>query len=91
MVKDWNSLQRTGNPAVDMVADHVFYYRRILKPIKSIVLSPRCYAKFIEFVKRNMPEFDYSQKLEFDSVDIEKGSPLMIKDLMIGEFWDNPA
>lgn len=93
MVKDWNSLERTGNPAVDMVADHVFHYRdKLLKPIKSILLHPRAFRKFEEFVKKNKPDYiQGAAKLEFDSVEIIKGSPLMIKDLMVGEFWNSTA
>jgi len=90
MVKDWNTIEHTGNPAVDMVADHIYYYRRHLKPVKTITLSPRAFEKFAAFVKKRVPDLIPGQKFEFDGVLIEKGSPLMIKDL-IADFWPMPA
>jgi hypothetical protein len=90
MVNDWNTIQRTGNPAVDMVADHIYYYRRHLRPVKTITLSPRAFDKFAAFVRRQVPDLVPGQKFEFDGVMIEKGSPLMIKDLMT-DFWPMSA
>lgn len=83
MVKDWSTLQKTGNAAVDMVADQVFYARKFLKPLKSITLSPRAYIIFTDWVKKMNPEVIPGQKFEFDGVDVEKGSSLMIKDCIL--------
>lgn len=76
MVKDWNTLEPTGNPAFDMVANCVFEHRKKRIPIKTIYLNPRAYSMFEDYIKREkekIKEFvEAGTKYQFDGVDVEK-------------------
>jgi len=88
--KKWQDFEKTGNPAVDMVADHIRMYRRCFKPVKCITLSPNAYGRFISWVRDQMKdEYKSGVTYTFDGVNIEKGTSLMIKDLYV-EFYPMP-
>ena len=86
----WSDFEKTGNAAVDMVADHIRFHRRSFKAIKKMVLSPNAYGMFLSWVRDNIgDDYKYGQVYKFDGVEIEKGTSLMVKDCYI-EFFEMP-
>lgn len=86
MVKNWNELKSTGNPAVDAVMTTIYVNRRRMLPLRSLSLSFRTYGLFEEFLKQNMgATFDYKNKYQFDGVDIEC-NPAQARDI-VEDYW----
>lgn len=86
---DYSQYDKTGNKAIDMVAACVGHYRQFLKPLKTIYLKPQLFDLFKKgaevLAKR---EFEDGELMQFDSVNIERGSYLMVgKDLYV-DFWE---
>ena len=85
MVKDWKQIVPTNNPIVDAVATIIFARRKQGMALKSISLSVRCYAKYSDWVKKNLEDsgdfFIEGQKYQFDGVDIDL-SHLQTKDIV---------
>jgi hypothetical protein len=93
LMKNAMTWERTGNIAVDMVADVVYKSRQTMKPLRSIELRPEAYAKFLEFVLKKAGEENVLGKngeviapLDFDGVAIKKGSSLQ-PHTMAFDFW----
>ncbi len=82
MIRDFNTdVAATGIPAVDMLADNIMYARKKMLPVKTAYLSKKAYGQFLAWVGFNLKdEFDFNAKYQFDGVNIEQGSSLMIKD-----------
>lgn len=79
-----NDYEKTGLLAVDLVASCVSHYRRTLKPLKTVYLSPKKYVQFTDWVRFNLEkegrleqadenEFEYT----FDGVEVKMNSKLM--------------
>jgi hypothetical protein len=93
LMKNADTWERTGNIAVDMVANAVYRSRQTMKPLRSIHLRPEAFKKFLEFVLRKAGEENVLGKngeviapLDFDGVAIKKGSALQA-DHMAFDFW----
>lgn len=79
---DWSNYQRTGNNAIDIVAQCVGYNRKARKPLKTIILKPTYYSLFkagLEILMKERIE-DVATEMTFDGVKIERGSQSQ---------WDN--
>lgn len=83
----------TGNIAVDAVAAAISFYRRRMGSIKEVILHPKYYDIYLDFVDKEMKkaerEFTGEEVLEFDSVVIKKGSRLMTERLYV-YFYEQP-
>ena len=66
-----NVYETTGNPAVDMIASAVTYYKGASKQIKNIVLREDYYELFMEWVKK-YSEVDITTELTFENILISK-------------------
>ncbi len=85
MMKKTGTYKKTGNLAIDIVAGCINHYARFKKPLERIVLHPKLWASFCEFVKAQIPMYDFSDDtVDFDGVKIVKGTTLMIKDM----YWE---
>lgn len=83
----------TGNIAVDAVAAAISFYRTRLKAIKEVILHPKYYDIYLDYVEKQMKkaghEFTGEEVIEFDSVVIKKGSRLMSERLYV-YFYEQP-
>lgn len=88
-----NNWEKTGIVAVDMVASAVSYLRRGLKPVKTIYLNPKLYYQFEYWISRNMSEEEFYEArlsgFQFDGINIEKQSDLLINDINWDFYEDN--
>lgn len=88
---NWATYQRTGNNAIDLVAQAVGYHRQIKKPLKAIILKPMSYELFkrgTEVLAKQRIE-DPATEMLFDGVTIKCGNPKQF-DTMIFEYWPVP-
>lgn len=86
---DIRDYQRTHVTAVDLVANVIFYYRKLKMPLKSITLKPRHYNQFKEWVIKNIGEEQFYERgalMQMDGVNIELGSNLQLKQVVV-DFW----
>lgn len=72
MVKNWDTIEPSGNHAVDMVATCVFEHRKKNTPIKSIKLNHRAFTMFEDYVKKHKPDYISGAIIEFDGVEVYK-------------------
>jgi len=75
---DWSSYERTGNNAIDLVAQCVGWHRWAKKPLKTIYLSYRYYELFkagmaVLMAKQGKILENFTE-FSFDGVKILKGS-----------------
>lgn len=80
-MKNINGWEKTGNPAVDMVAECIYQARKRKQPLRNIYLKPSAYLMFIGFLCRKVgehlilsPTGEVIAPIEFDGVSIKKGS-----------------
>lgn len=86
---DIRDYQRTHVTAVDLVANVIFYYRKLKMPLKSITLKPRHYNQFKEYVIKKIGEEQFYERgalMQMDGVNIELGSNLQLKQVVV-DFW----
>jgi hypothetical protein len=81
LMKNINKWEKTGNPAVDMVAECVYQARAKKKPLRNIHLKPSVYIMFIDYLCRKVgehlilsPTGEVIAPIEFDGISILKGS-----------------
>ena len=80
---DWSKYDRTGNNAIDLVAQAVGYNRQMKRPIKSVILKASYYDLFkagLEVLMKKRIE-DLSTELTFDGVAIKKGGSMQFDSL----------
>ena len=73
---NWSKYDRTGNTAIDLVAQAIGYHRQTRKPIKAIKLKATYYDLFkagIEVIRKQRFE-EQELNLFFDGVEIKRGS-----------------
>lgn len=75
----------TGNLAIDVVSGCINHYASFHKKVERVVLHPKMWASFCEFVKAQIPGYDFSDDtIDFDGVIVAKGTSLMIKQM----YWE---
>ena len=81
LMKNVNGFEKTGNPAIDMVADCVYEARKRKMPLRNIYLKPSVYLMYIDYLCRKLgehmllsPEGEVIAPIEFDGVSILKGT-----------------
>ena len=85
---NWKTYQRQHVQAVDMCAATIFAHRLKYLPLKSIYLLPRMYEQFRWWTEKQLHrELQPEERLEFDGVNIEKGSTGQSTPLLL-EMWD---
>lgn len=82
LINDW---QTTDYPAVNMVATCVSHFRKLLRPVKTIYLSPMMYGQFELWVSKQMDEEQFVETraigFQFDGVDVKRKSALLVGDI----------
>jgi hypothetical protein len=87
---DYSEYDKTYNKAIDMVAACIGHYRQFKKPLKTIYLKPQLFDLFRKGVEVMMKrEIEPGELLQFDSVNIERGSYLMVGKELYVDFWSN--
>lgn len=77
--------KQTGNLAVDVVAGCINHAEQWGKKLKRIVLHPNHWKGFCDYVKSQIPDYDFSDDMvDFDGVPVVKGTTLMIKNM----YWE---
>ena len=76
--------KKTGNFAVDMVAECIYHYERQKRKLEYIRLHPTLWLQFIIFVIEKIPGYDLSDEtVDFDGVKVTKGSILMVDNMYL--------
>lgn len=85
---DYSEYDKTYNKAIDMVAACIGHYRQFGKPLKTIYLKPQLFDLFKKGVEVLMSrELEEDEPMMFDSVNIERGSYLMVGKEIYVDFW----
>lgn len=87
---NWSKYNRTGNNAIDLVAQCVGYHRRTMKPLKAIILKPTSHDLLraglkILMSKQGQHMDDYAP-LYFDGVELKRGNSMQF-DSIICEYY----
>lgn len=84
MIKNFSEYQPTGCTPIDECANLIACAREARQPLKSITLKPLYYEWFKSGLQTlmNKPLQD-GEKMEFDSVNIEKGSKFQSKQYVL--------
>lgn len=88
---DYTNYQRTGNNAIDLVAQAAGYARMAGKPAKAFILKPASYDLFragLEIIM-NKP-LDPVFILTFEGVEIKKGGRMQFESLVI-DYYPQPV
>jgi len=88
---NYKNYRPTGITEVDSVVACIFWNRKNLFPIMSIDLRPNHYLIFMEFMRRLVPEEEFTGSVTFDGVDINKGSILQKKNISCNYYTPEPA
>ena len=84
MIKDFSEYKPCGNPVIDRVANIIACARANQQPIKTISMKPLYYEWFKSGVQTLMGKpLEPEQQLQFDGVDIEKGSIYQVRQFSI--------
>lgn len=90
---DYSKFDRTGNKAIDLTAECIGYYRAMMRPVKSVYLTPRYFDLFVAGMQVLMIKagqaFDPNSEWLFDGVMVKKASPLQF-DSIRAEFYELP-
>ena len=85
---NFSNYKTTGNKAIDMCANLIGCARERSMPVKALHLKPIMYEWFKSGVTVLMDkELDSETRLEFDTVNICKGSKFQTKDIVI-EYYE---
>lgn len=83
-MRDNSQYERTGNNAIDLVAQAIGHARKFNLPIESVTLSRRHYALFwagIEILRKEpLPE---QHILTFEGVTVKQGDPRQIDSITV--------
>jgi hypothetical protein len=80
---NWSKYDRTGNTAIDLVAQAVGYHRKVRKPIKAVRLKASYYDLFkagIEVLSKQRFT-DVATEMFFDGVKVTRGSNMQFDSL----------
>lgn len=85
---DFNKYEQTHNKMIDLVANVISLARDRNEPIKALHLKPMNYEWFKSGVQTLIDRpLEADELLEFDSVNIEKGSKFQSKTIVI-EYYE---
>ncbi len=93
---DFANFERTGNNAIDLVAQAVGWARANHKPIKAVRLSPGYFDLFrlgLEVLARSKGvnlELTGLEVLEFDGVNVNRGTGSQFEKLIIDWYGQTP-
>ena len=86
---NWSKYKPVNVQAVDMCAAVIFAHRQKFIPIKAVHLLPRMYEQFQYWLQKQLGrDLEKDEKMEFDSVQIEKGFSGQSTPIVV-ELWDN--
>jgi hypothetical protein len=92
MSKPFNILtdyKGSNNRAVDAVASCIMYFRKRHIGLKAIHLKEPYYSQFLKWTESNLGrKLEDGELVQFDKVDIDKGSVFQIKEIQPEYFED---
>lgn len=85
---DFSSFERTHNRPIDECANLIECARKALQPLKALHLHPFYYEWYKSGVQTLMNRaLNEDEKLQFDGVDIEKGTKFQSKNIIL-EYYE---
>lgn len=93
---NWSRYEKTGNNAIDLVAQCIGHARATRRPIKAVSLKPTSHDLFRAGLRILMAKAgehltdDPAAVLTFDGVEIKRGSPYQFESLKV-EYYSLPA
>lgn len=89
MIYNFSNYERTYNRPIDECANLIECARKALQPLKALHLHPFYYEWYKSGVQTLMNRpLNEDEKMQFDGVDIEKGSKLQSKNI-VPEYYGN--